>query len=363
MNDDLPTTFYPPKPNEPASPPPVSQPSDIPASSPPIPPPIVSEPAVTTGFADEEKPRSNKKVIVAALALILVVASTAAAVYLAGQRQEVRKEAAASADLYYCTRWGAPPAGYSNPAIEGYFGNSINFYRNSSNPSTPGEEVMYRCDYQSALADAGGDVNRINCDEDDYLNNRSLPNGKSYRTIGCDSASPSSGDCYSHAISDFIDQSHYGGKCQVIQIDMKGCNSSDYTYRGNDVNGNPIERKYPGWAGGTAFVIAYNSECPAATPTPGGLTCSSLTSNPQPATRKPGESINLTCTGAGQGINHFEFQVTIDSGAPIALPSVAATGTTGQISYPITEYGCYKIECRACPNADSTGCTTWGLAR
>lgn len=321
MTDNLPPNFNSPPASQPASQPPVSPP---PVS--PSPPPPPTSPSMVVGVV-EEKPRSNKKVIVASLALILVVASTAAAVYLAGQRQEVRKEAAGQLT---CRKWSGGeysqfPGWYdaedrSNPTI-----NKINYSGDVS--QNIGWKHVYWCDYQKAS-------NKAACRDSDSA---TFIKPKSSEAIYDASAGG-----FTPNLSELIVQDHSGGKCQIIQVDVTPCSANEPFY-----------------------VIYANSECPetAPTPTPGGLTCNSLTSQPAGATRKPGESINLTCTGAGQGINHFEFRATIGSGGPTPIPSVAATGTTGQISYTIPEYGCYKIECRACTSADGSACTVWGKAQ
>lgn len=95
------------------------------------------------------------------------------------------------------------------------------------------------------------------------------------------------------------------------------------------------------------------------TPTPGPLTCIGLECTPDPSGLSPGDEITLTCTGSSDPtipINLFEFRVSINGGVPVDLGSVE----TGQTTYIIPDYGCYKVECRACT---PTECTEWGQAQ
>lgn len=98
------------------------------------------------------------------------------------------------------------------------------------------------------------------------------------------------------------------------------------------------------------------------------MTCLNLESEPEPTS--PGEEITLTCTGGidpSLEINHFEFRVSIDSGAPIDLSPATATKTNGDwigtTTYEISDYACYDFECRACKSSDSSECTVWGQAQ
>lgn len=114
-------------------------------------------------------------------------------------------------------------------------------------------------------------------------------------------------------------------------------------------------------------MMAYAVTPPVLTPTPTPtqvLTCTSLMG----VTVSPGDKTTLICKGRSdpQPMNHFEFRVSIDGGTPTSLPNASATKTDseykGEINYTIPDYGCYKIECRACVSADSSGCTVWGQA-
>lgn len=103
---------------------------------------------------------------------------------------------------------------------------------------------------------------------------------------------------------------------------------------------------------------------------PEALSCLSLTGTPDPSGLSPGEEVALTCTASSDPtipINHFEFRVSTDSGTPVTLPTVPATKTDGeyqgQTSYTLPDYGCYKVECRACTSSDSSECTEWGQAQ
>jgi len=106
------------------------------------------------------------------------------------------------------------------------------------------------------------------------------------------------------------------------------------------------------------------------TPTPGPLTCISLGGAPDPTGLSPGDEVTLTCTGSSDPtipVHHFEFRVSSDSGTPVELDPIDATKTNGdyqgQRLYAIPDYGCYKVECRACTSSDSSECTEWGQAQ
>lgn len=94
------------------------------------------------------------------------------------------------------------------------------------------------------------------------------------------------------------------------------------------------------------------------TPTPGALTCS-LTSSPPPASLEIGDTVILTCTGQGDSIDYYDFQVSINNGNWQSLGQ-----TSGQLDYTISNYGCYRFECRPCqgdltsPNLEND-CTSW----
>jgi len=99
------------------------------------------------------------------------------------------------------------------------------------------------------------------------------------------------------------------------------------------------------------------------------LTCASLEGEPDPSGLSPNEEVTLTCIGSSdpnEAIDHFDFRVSIDGGTPVELGATPATGTDGeyqaQKSYAIPDYGCYKVECRACTSSDSSECTEWGQA-
>lgn len=244
-----------------------------PTSQPPTPQPVNEQISSLGINLPPQKEPKKVKTIIALLGLLLLVVTIPAAIFVVKQRQEIRKEAApaVSPNQLSCARNGLPPAGYQNPAIEGYSGYSIKFWRKDGQT---GDEVLYRCDYQTALQRADGNVNNIKCEDGYELQ-------KSYRSIGCDGTSRETG-CYTRSVADFIDPSYKGGKCQVIQVDLAGC---------DDWNPGPPSS---GWQGGVAFVIAYNDECPEVTSTP--TPTSELTSTPTPT--GPTSSPTPTPTGA-----------------------------------------------------------------
>lgn len=108
---------------------------------------------------------------------------------------------------------------------------------------------------------------------------------------------------------------------------------------------------------------------PEPTPTPKPLACTNLGGEPDPGTLLPEDEITLTCAGSSDPsilIDHFEFRVQIDGGDWENLGTASASqtgeGYQGQKLYTLPDYGCYKIECRACVSEDSSDCTVWGQA-
>jgi len=121
------------------------------------------------------------------------------------------------------------------------------------------------------------------------------------------------------------------------------------------------------WVETGQIIYAEASGCPTPTPTPTPvLSCTDLTVTPAPT---KGQKIVLTCTGTSvpDPINHFEFRVSVNGGTPNSLPNASAVKVDntykGEIEYTIPDYGCYKIECRACTSNDSSKCTEWGKAQ
>jgi len=214
------------------------------------------------------------------LLLILITilsVSLPATIFLVGKRQEIRERAVGGGNLV-CRRWDMPSGGYLNPPISGWVGDNINFYRNPELDQT-GEEVMYRCDYRKIYEAVGGDLTKFRCTDEDidagrgiHPENKSLD--KSYRTLGCSGTDPQNA-CYTQRIEDFVDKKFFGGKCQVIQIDLTHCNTQ-------------AVGDYPAWDGGVAFVIAYNPDCPEVTPTPTLTPTPISTSTPTPTSTPTG---------------------------------------------------------------------------
>lgn len=121
---------------------------------------------------------------------------------------------------------------------------------------------------------------------------------------------------------------------------------------------------------GTVTPTPTGTTTPTITPTPTPpttqISCKSLTGEPSLAQLLPGKTVNLTCTANTDNatvISYFEFRVSIDSGSSSNLtPTIAATKVSnteyrGEKAYPIPNYGCYKIDCRACT---SSKCSDWG---
>ena len=240
-----------------------------------LPPPLGSE------LEGEENQRSSsvKKKIILGGVLFLLAASLVGAVLLVKRSQETRREAAGENKLV-CKRWsGGLPAGY----VTTYGGGQgkINFYANPhySGSDKNGEVVFFRCDYRKAIEKTRDDQGKIHpeklvCTEDTpgFL-------AKDYKTIGCGHTDPRVGDCYTPGIDSFVDPNFMGGKCQVIQLDLRGCNTERV-----EVVIDGKKRKYPGWHGGTAFIVAYNPECP--TPSPTATPTLTPTPTPVPSCRE-----------------------------------------------------------------------------
>ena len=97
--------------------------------------------------------------------------------------------------------------------------------------------------------------------------------------------------------------------------------------------------------------------CPTPTPTtpiPGELVCSTLLGAPNPPAY--GDAVVLNCSGSpasvSQPIDHYDFQVKIDTGSWQNLGS----SQNGTKSYTINQYGHYRFECRICT---TSACTDW----
>jgi hypothetical protein len=343
------------------------------------------------------------------LALFFILASIPTAVFLAKQRQEVRKQATGGARLY-CKRWsGDLPVGW---ATAGGYPSKINYCTQASGGAWV---VSYRCDYRQAIQEAGGDVTKLNCDESDYDNGRTL--AKEARQVATGFI-----EC-THAEyagpQDFIDPNYYGGKCQVVQTDVTNCTATSVDYP--TVWGDGDDK--------VAFVIAYNGDCPTPTVTPTisvtpivtptltvtltptitrtitptvtpratptvtpratptvtpratptvtpratptvtptitptqvPLACVSLTGGTNPESKKAGETLPLTCRGTrgtGSPINHFEFQVSINNGALIPQPTAAAQSSTPAGSYTGTINYVIPTPGYGCYNFECRACTS-----
>ncbi|RJR25125.1 hypothetical protein C4578_01920 [Candidatus Microgenomates bacterium] len=234
----------------PAPPPPKSEDVAVPlpdagpeSSSPPLPPSSGKVDPPSGVVAAGPKSPSKAKTLIMVAVFFLVAAVSASGYYLFQKGgMGIQKKAYTLGGLA-CKRWsGGWPVGYKSPSSS--TAGKINFFMAGGGDG--GEEVVAVCDYQKALEKAGGDVSKIKCDQGD-----SGVIHTDYRANMTAGSSPSSAG-YTRGLSDFIQWDHYGGKCQVIQVDLTGCNKSG-TYDG---------QSYPSWDGGVAFVIAYNDECP-----------------------------------------------------------------------------------------------------
>ncbi len=169
------------------------------------------------------------KNVPAVLVLFFLLASISLAVILVQQRQEIRKEA--EGQTLTCLKWSG--GNYSD--FPGWFDAN-----NRSNPTihkihyqgavsrTIGWKHVYWCDYRM--------VNLACRDENAAAFIRPKQSEAIYDATG---------GGYTPNLSELIVQEHFGGKCQVIQVDVTPCGSNQPFY-----------------------VIYVNDECPAVTPTP-----------------------------------------------------------------------------------------------
>jgi hypothetical protein len=103
-----------------------------------------------------------------------------------------------------------------------------------------------------------------------------------------------------------------------------------------------------------------NCECPT-------LACLALTATTTELIE--GDEVDFTCKGSSgvdNPVDHVEFRVQIDGGSWSSLGTAPGTKTDGEyegtISYTVPQTGSYRVECRVCTSADTSACTTWGLA-
>jgi len=175
------------------------------------------------------------------LSFFLLTLSLVGGVVLVKQTQDMRDKAAESDN---CKLWSAQPYPAGWKEIR-------NFTLNSPEGSpkkiaykyiAPDNwQIVYRCDYQK-LMEKKGNVNEcLDSDAEDTWNN--TPHTLEQKTSKSIRADADYG--YTPDLYEMIDTGHYGGKCQVIQVDVTGC------------------------PGGVAYIVYANDECPTEpTPTP-----------------------------------------------------------------------------------------------
>jgi hypothetical protein len=86
------------------------------------------------------------------------------------------------------------------------------------------------------------------------------------------------------------------------------------------------------------------------------LSCSGL--SPSSSSPKVGESVTLTCSSSGSGMNHYEFRYKVGSGDYQTL-----SASDNKATLTISATGTYTAQCRVCKSSDSGDCTAWGMAQ
>jgi len=109
-----------------------------------------------------------------------------------------------------------------------------------------------------------------------------------------------------------------------------------------------------GQCGNPTSTCTGDNPTPTPTIVPGTFQCTSISKSKTPALN---DSVTFTCTGSGEGINHYEFRYKIDSGEYQSL-AVGSGNTSSALT--ISTAGTYTAQCRVCKSADATDCTTWG---
>ena len=363
----------------------------------PIPPsqPPPEEPPLVVSTPPPKK--SRVKVILASIVGLILLASIPAGVYLVQQRQEIREEAGTGSECF------EPPRLYKPAPYEYHLGDT-------HSPGS-GDWVVYRikepCANPQRLTEIFGPLDRL-FNKEVYITRPNQPYqyGFTFNRImhidGYNDAQIQSG--YPDLTEQQLHDLHMAGKdSQSIRHCDKNGRQVVFDLTGEDEYGKVA--KPNGWEAwetgyyqfdltpkfrceggalhqgslGAGFIRVVEAGVPTPTPTPTPtstptptptqvLSCADLTSTPGPSGLSSKDKITLTCKGTSKpkSMNHFEFRVSKDGGTPTNLPSAPATKTDseykGEITYTIPDYGCYKIECRACVSADSLDCTVWGQA-
>jgi len=253
--------------------------------------------------------------------LLLLVAGTVGAVFLAKTSQETKTSASGWGE---CKRWsgGTFPQHWFNPqnrqdpvAYKIHYRGTVDLqWRN-----------IYWCDYQKLKAKG-----KFTCEEEDKDAWLKEPQKEAIYTEG-----------YTPGLEELIEQSHYQGNCQVIQVDVTGC---------------------PGWDGGVAFVVYANDYCPAPTPSPSvsptptsSLSCSRVVVYDQSWQRisdldslKVGDQIYLAVSGETDhpaGVTKARLRLIIN-GQTGEWQETQEKNQQGEFyrSFTITEAGDYEVE-------------------
>ena len=217
---------------------------------------------------------------VAILSLILIIFS--ASVSFSSQRKDLRPKASGQS-TYVCAKWaGAVYESYPG-WMDGETRNSQgNTKKIAYTGSAQGWVVIYWCDY-SKMRDNGGP---LYCRDSNPDKDPSKPSLMRKSAIPIYSTSVVN---YTKELSELIDYNHYGGTCQVIQVDVTPCCSAR-------IEGGNLVKEDPNCGGGTSYVVYANTNCPTATP------ISTPTPTPTPTVVPPSCS-NLLLNGQNTDIN------------------------------------------------------------
>jgi len=328
------------------------------------------EPGFSSGDGSGEKQvnsgGSKKKLLFVFGGLFLLAAGLTGAVLLTGRTQETRKEAA-NANFNYCKGWngGPVPSEHWSHIYQGttHEGGTYRKIYHDGNVNLQWRNV-YWCDYEQMVAK--GKTNA--CEESDSGEWLKNPQKDAVYNTG-----------YTQTMEELIEQSHYEGNCQIIQVDVTGCP--------NDSKGN-------NWDGQVAFVVYVNDYCPEPTPTPTTPVPTPTVPEPTPTVPEPtpteipeptitptitgvppslsceycrvynedwqeipisalstlqvGEQIYLATRGQtehAQGITKARFRVTVNSNQG-AWQETTQQRNSGEfyIAYTIGASGTYKVE-------------------
>ena len=201
-----------------------------------------------------ELPANRSKIIFFIISMLFVLAVVVGVAYLVKKRQDIGGEAAIEQRLT-CKGWSG--GNYSD------YGKDAQGNNNWFNGLEPTENGIKKIQFYGNVSDRIGWEQYKYCDYLEYVKNRNnidhyycrdgdpgYYNTRSYSIHNVSEDDPQ----YTKELGEIIDQSHYGGTCQIIQVDVSPCE------------------------GGTAHVIHVNPNCPTPTPTP----TPALTSTPTP---------------------------------------------------------------------------------